>query len=298
MTHSTRWPLAVLLVTLAVADLASARTAATTAPSSPTSSFTGDDYDRHVARLRERLPDGFTIVVQEPFVVIGDEAPDVVRRRARDTVGWAVTRLKRAYFPRDPGHILDIYLFKDERSYRRHTKELLDHEPGTPFGYYAPSDRALVMNIATGGGTLVHEIVHPFVEANFPTCPAWFNEGLGSLYEQSAGRGDEIIGLTNWRLAGLQRAIRDGRVPTFKEMMSTTSHAFYEMDRGTNYAQARYLCYYLQEKGLLQRFYHRFAERVAEDPTGYETLREVLGVEDMGAFQKEWEAYVMELRFP
>ena len=44
------------------------------------------------------------------------------------------------------------------------------------------------MNIATGGGTLVHEIVHPFVEANFPGCPTWFNEGLGSLYEQSAER--------------------------------------------------------------------------------------------------------------
>ena len=24
------------------------------------------------------------------------------------------------------------------------------------------------MNISTGGGTLVHEIVHPFIEANFP----------------------------------------------------------------------------------------------------------------------------------
>jgi len=28
---------------------------------------------------------------------------------------------------------------------------------------------------------LVHEIVHPFMRANFPECPAWFNEGLASL---------------------------------------------------------------------------------------------------------------------
>ena len=35
------------------------------------------------------------------------------------------------------------------------------------------------MNISTGGGTLVHEIVHPFIEANFPACPPWLNEGLG-----------------------------------------------------------------------------------------------------------------------
>jgi len=47
----------------------------------------------------------------------------------------------------------------------------------------------------------VHEIVHPFMAANFPDCPAWFNEGLASLYEQSSERDGKIIGLTNWRLA-------------------------------------------------------------------------------------------------
>ena len=55
------------------------------------------------------------------------------------------------------------------------------------------ADNALVMNIATGGGTLVHEIVHPFMEANFPACPSWFNEGLGSLYEQSGARDGRIV---------------------------------------------------------------------------------------------------------
>ena len=39
-------------------------------------------------------------------------------------------------------------------------------------------------------------MVHPFVEANFPDCPAWFNEGLGSLYEQCAERVDTLhVGL-------------------------------------------------------------------------------------------------------
>ena len=41
----------------------------------------------------------------------------------------------------------------------------------TPYGYYSAAHRALIMNIATGGGTLVHEIVHPFVRANFPQMP-------------------------------------------------------------------------------------------------------------------------------
>src|SRR5678815_1577665 len=40
------------------------------------------DVDHHVAELKKRLPSSeFTIIVQPPFVVIGDEAPDVVKRR-------------------------------------------------------------------------------------------------------------------------------------------------------------------------------------------------------------------------
>ena len=46
--------------------------------------FSKADYDRHVAELKKKLPGpGFTIVVQRPFVVIGDESPDEVRRHCR-----------------------------------------------------------------------------------------------------------------------------------------------------------------------------------------------------------------------
>jgi hypothetical protein len=214
------------------------------------------------------------------------------------TVRWAVDHLKAEYFSRDPADLLTIYLFKDDESYRRNAKRLLDDDPTTPYGYYSHAHKALVMNIATGGGTLVHEIVHPYIHANFPNCPAWLNEGLGSLYEQSAERDGRIIGLTNWRLAGLQRAIKADRVPSFKELTSTTDDEFYNKDKGTNYAQARYLCYYLQEHGLLKKFYRDFAANQRDDPTGYETLVKTLREPDMDAFKTKWEAYVLELRFP
>ena len=256
------------------------------------------DFERHVRALKKKLPDeGFTIVVTPPFVVIGDETPKEVRRRAKDTVEWAVEKLKAAYFEKDPPEILDIWLFKDKESYEENAKKLFHTKPDTPYGYYSAADKALVMNISTGGGTLVHEIVHPFVAANFPACPAWFNEGLGSLYEQCGEEDGEIHGYTNWRLPGLQKAIRKKQVPSFKTLCATSSDEFYEQDRGTNYAQARYLCYYLQQQGLLKKFYRRFRADREKDPTGYATLQEVLGREDMAEFQREWEAYVLKLRF-
>jgi hypothetical protein len=253
------------------------------------------DFAQHVMAMT--IPRGFSVVVEPPFVVLGDEARQTVQKRSASTVRWAVSRLKEAYFSRDPERILDVWLFAGDDSYRGHAKALFGEEPDTPYGYYSERDGALVMNIATGGGTLVHEIVHPFIAANFPACPSWFNEGLGSLYEQSSERDGAIVGLTNWRLAGLQRAIRRGSVPTFAELTATSRRAFYGEDPGTNYAQARYLLYYLQEHGKLQRYYHAFVAAQKSDPTGYRTLQAELGERDMAAFQRRWEAWVLTLRF-
>ncbi|MEO1272078.1 MAG: hypothetical protein AAFX99_28625, partial [Myxococcota bacterium] len=257
-----------------------------------------DAYTRHIKALQARAPKGFTIVEAKPFVVLGDEAPWDVRARARTTVLWASQRLKAQYFDRDPKRIVDIWLFKDKISYMNHTRALWGEEPTTPYGYYTAKHNALVMNIATGGGTLVHEMVHPFMATNFPACPSWFNEGLASLYEQCGDKDGRIYGYTNWRLAGLQEAIRARRLPRFKELMSTTEHGFYYEDPGTHYAQARYLCYYLQEKGLLQRYYRDFVANHTTDPTGYATLQQVLGEPDMEQFQRDWEAWILTLHYP
>ena len=261
--------------------------------------FTDADYAQHIMKLKPRLPNkGFTVVISKPFVVIGDEPATTVQRRADSTVKWAVDALKKDYFKKDPTRILDIWLFKNKDSYQKHVKQIFGDTPHTPFGYYSQHHRALIMNIATGGGTLVHEIVHPFMAANFPACPAWYNEGLGSLYEQSSKQDGRIHGLTNWRLAGLQSAIKLGRVPSFERLIATTDYEFYNLDEGTNYAQARYLCYYLQQHGLLRKFHHKFVADQKADPTGYKTLQLLLGERDMRAFKKKWEKYVLGLHFP
>jgi hypothetical protein len=254
------------------------------------------DYAQHVMALRARVPRGFAMAMAPPFVVVGDGGEAAVQRAAEKTVTWAVRRLKESFFQADPDEILDVWLFKDAASYRRHAKEIFDDEPTTPYGYYSPRHRALIMNIATGGGTLVHEIVHPFVRADFPEAPAWLNEGLGSLFEQAGERDGRIVGFPNWRLAGLKTAIRARRLPTFRALTATDSDAFYAGE--TSYAQARYLLYYLQEKGLLGEFYRRFRKDRARDATGYSILVDVLGTRDMDAFQRLWQEWVLALEFP
>ncbi|MCH2178671.1 MAG: cysteine peptidase family C39 domain-containing protein [Mariniblastus sp.] len=260
--------------------------------------FTDAEFAQHISALKQKLPPGdFHIVIEKPFVVIGDESLNEIHQRAKTTIKWAVDRLKQQYFAEDPNEIIDIWLFKNRKSYERNVPWLVGYEPTTPFGFYSSQHHVLVMNISTGGGTLVHEIVHPFMERNFPQCPSWFNEGLASLYEQCRDQSGHIRGSTNWRLRGLQGAIQSNRVPSFKDLCETTREQFYREDPGTNYSQARYLCYYLQEQGLLKKYYEAFRSSVAHDPTGYQTLQEILGTSSMDQFQREWEAFVMGLRF-
>jgi hypothetical protein len=49
---------------------------------------------------------------------------------------------------------------------------------------------------------------------------------------------------------------------------------------------------------LLIKYYHEFAANAKTDPTGYNTLKNILGEPDMKSFQKKWETFVMQLRFP
>lgn len=267
-------------------------------PSAVTLARDDSEFAAHVSQLKKKLPSAaFSIVVQPPFVVIGDEPVEVVKRHSVETVKWAVDKLKQDYFSEDPKEILDIWLFKDADSYEKNAQRLFGEKPTTPYGYYSSAHKALVMNISTGAGTLVHEIVHPFVEANFPACPAWFNEGLGSLYEQSGEVNGHIHGYTNWRLLGLQAAIKAGPILSFKQLTALDTNKFYNDEKGEHYAHARYLCYYLQQRGLLTKFYREFRSHQKTDPTGYRSLRRTLGLRvDMNAFQQRWEKYVLGLR--
>ncbi len=270
-------------------------------PAGRSQSFTDADYAAHVRALRSKLKkhglDHLNVRIEDPFVVVGDGTLAQLERSSK-TVRWAADKLEQDFFTKRPTKILDIYLFTTAASYEAGVEKLTGEQPSTPFGFYSSSQGAMFMNIATGGGTLVHEIVHPYVEADFPSAPTWLNEGLGSLFEQSAEREGHIVGLTNWRLEGLQKAIRRGRVPSFSTLTSLSTKEFYNSDGGTNYSQSRYLMYYLQEHGLLRKFYEAVRTARKTDPNGYKTLVATLRETDMVAFKRRWERYVAELRFP
>jgi len=252
-------------------------------------------YQAHVEGLRARHQlAGFHLERCGAFVLISDVGDAKLRARQAETVSWFATAMRRMYFEKDPQGLTDIWLFKDKVSYETNATAFFGDKPTSPYGYFSRRD-GLVMNISTGGGTLCHELVHAFMRANFPTCPDWLNEGLASLYEQCGQRGDDALGLVNWRLTGLQEAIRAGTLPTFEKLCAAD---FYGADSGRNYAQARYLCLHLQESGKLGQLVQEAMRDQQSDPTAWKTLQRVLGEADLAAFQKRWEAWVLGLKQP
>src|SRR3954467_12447439 len=181
-----------------------------------------DELAERRARLEARLRgQGFTVVVEPPFVVIGDEAPATVKHHASGILRWSIRLLEAEYFAKRPDKLIEIWLFRNKDTYMKGAKKFFGDEPDTPYGYYSSEHDAMVMNIGPGAGTLVHEVVHPFMEANFPNVPAWFNEGLASLYERPSEKKGHIVGLPNWRLPNLKKQIKDGTLPELSTMLGT-----------------------------------------------------------------------------
>jgi len=251
-------------------------------------------YEKRVRAARKMFPKA-SIVVEPPFVVVGDGGREAVEDQAEGTVRWAVKMLKQDFFEKDPSRELTIWLFSTPKRYQDGSRIVVGDAAESPYGFYSPSHDALVMNISTGSGTLVHEIVHPYVEANAPGCPAWINEGLGSLFEASDERDGHIVGLVNWRLPILQKALEDKTAPSIEQVVATTDGEFYGV-RGVNYAVARYVLYWLQEHGTLVGFWKDWLATRQSDPSGRKALEKALG-EKLATFQPKWEKFALGLRF-
>jgi hypothetical protein len=234
-------------------------------------------------------------LIAPPFVIAGDGSIAQLKRYRDGTILAAARALRATYFKAEPDEPIVILLFESESPYRRLAKKWFGDDDVSPYGYFR-HDNVMVMNVATGTGTLVHELVHALIKPDFPEVPSWFNEGLGSLYEQCQLNGDEIRGLENWRLPALQRAIRSDKLRPLREMIKDKN--FYgDENVGMNYAQARYLLMYLQEKNLLATYYKNIKASHGEDENGLQTLEKLIEPKDLNTFEREWRAWVMTLKF-
>ncbi|MBL7133847.1 MAG: hypothetical protein ISS78_07100 [Phycisphaerae bacterium] len=246
--------------------------------------------------LRKRLDGTFTIRVDPPFVSAGNMKADQLARYVRGSVLRPARAMWSSYFNAKPDKVITILLLADGKSYKTWAKKLFNDTDVPFFGYYTSASRTLVMNIDTGTGTLVHELTHALIVYDFPNLPTWFNEGLGSLHEQCIVGETRITGCENWRLPALQKAIADDTLRPLSDLVARRD--FYGALCGLNYAQARYFVMYMQQQGVLKKFYTHFrkAHKAGRPVDDVKAIEHVFG-RKLPQIEKAFVAWVKTLRY-
>ena len=254
------------------------------------------DYSSKISEIKSQLNEDFSVTGFSYFVIASNLSEKETKNINDNTITKAVECFYNDYFEKRPDEITTIFLFKDDNSYRYWAKKLYGDDDLSRFGYYKPSIKVMLMNISTGTGTLVHEMTHALVRFDFPDIPSWFNEGLGSLYERSSLNNGQILGYVNWRLPALQKAINNDAYTLLSALVKTSEDEFYGDKSDVNYAQARYLCMYLQENGLLKKYYKAFRDNYKNDQTGKSTLEKITG-KSIDNLDKDYVEWVKGLRY-
>ncbi len=265
MIHIAR--LAPVLVLIFVASCGS-DPAASADPTLPWPKPDAKIVEQYKAELKTQLDATFVISSIGPWVIASNMDAAESQRIIEGTIRQCAAGIQRQLFAKTVRSApAKVYLFRDGESYSAWNQKLFNEKPPSIFGYYSRANNSLVMNIGTGGGTLIHELVHAMAEADFPTIPVWLNEGIGALYEASditpSGR---IVGVTNWRLKGLQTDLKANTETQIDKLMDLTDVEFYGERRSANYASARYLMQWLQIQGKLEDFYVRVRDAKDGDP--------------------------------
>lgn len=259
-----------------------------------TPNWANPDMTKQLATARIQMERGFVVDGFGPFIIVSNIDRNYLEDIKENIIRASYNAFYRDFFSEQPRYVSTIYLFKDEVDYNRYSERLFKEKPTTPYGYYRSAEQVMMINVTTGTGTLVHELTHALMDLDFPTVPTWFNEGFASLFEQSSIKEGSIKGVTNWRYAILRNAVNTNTTIKLRTLLSKTNDEFYDDPDGYNYAEARYLCYYLQEKGLLQKFYARLKQQQIVDKNGILSLEEIVQ-KDLDSFEKDWLEWVKTL---
>lgn len=242
--------------------------------------------------IMDSLPANCRVVVRPPFVLAGDLDEAALERLHHETVAPVAAALWRAFFDRKPDRPVTIVALSDQARYESIAADLDGYDPSAYAGYTQRGERRIVLNLATGRGTLSHELCHMLALFDFPGLPEWFDEGLAALHEEADFSEDGLLlrGRPNWRSRVLHDALRRNQLPPLEQIIESPS--FRGEGEGLNYALVRSFCEYLQSRGLLCHFYRKFRGASADDPHGIATLCELLNAPDVDQVDRDFRAWL------
>lgn len=254
--------------------------------------------DRSAKSLKSSLPPKFHLVVRSPFIVAGD-LPEMRLKRLHDDVIAPVARaLRVTYFDHSPDHPISVVICSTEIQFRELAQQWDGHNDRGYHGYYQRDKRRILLDLEAGNGSLAHELTHALSQCDFEAMPEWFDEGLAALHEDATFSKPHncLMGSKNWRCLVTDQALRSGQLPSFTEL--TRPSGFRAGDVNIRYATARSVCLFLQDRGLLAKFYKALRQEGVRDPTGIETLCRALKVSDVTAVDDQFHGWLRQSAKP
>ncbi len=233
-----------------------------------------------------------------PYIVAGDLEKSTLERILYERILPCAGALHLEYFDRRPHAPVTILLCSQEATYHRLTATLYGRSRGSIYGFYRPSTRTLVINLAAGEGTIIHELTHALIDFDCPNLPIWINEGIASLYEEcrlvETPNGARLLPAVNWRLERLKQSIQDHSIRSTRELMLLESMVGDEQE-SLNYAHARYFCMYLNELGLLSEFYQLVRDNPAGAHGGKTALEQLFSQLSLYGLERDFQEWVLRL---
>lgn len=292
----TTGPLALIAICYAIAGPASVTTQSVESPLPATgrvSNSAGKAFDckKTADDLAQKLPADWTVLISDPFVLAGDCHQDQLAKYFRDTISPTAQALSVQYFDTHPAWPITIILCSSDESYRECHHSLNERDRSEYAGIYSRGEHRLIVNIATGEGTLAHELTHALAHADFPDLPEWLDEGLASLYEECefTSDGTRLIGAENWRGAALHGLMQRGEL---RSIVDLATEQFAAENAAVDYAQARYFCLYLQQRNLLEPFYRKCRSQSKADRTGLQALAECFNRNDFRSIDVQFQSWL------
>jgi hypothetical protein len=160
-----------------------------------------------------------------------------------------------------PDARVKLLIYSDPDRYREEAAKLGDVI--SDWGFYMPDKRTAIANVGASIGNLRHELVHPLLGDDYPTIPAWLNEGIASLYGSAKLGKHGFTFLVNYRLKDLQKALKADTLPSLTELANSTPLDMHGPSAMMFYAYSRYVLLFVDKQGKLSELYAelRGAER-------------------------------------
>ena len=200
----------------------------------------------------DALPEIATVTRGRTLVVIrGLAKRSTIQPLVEHIVADVQRRFTRARKDADPP--ITLAVLPDLAHYMAVARSFGD-VPST-MGFYRPDHRIAIANLGDSIGNLRHELVHPLIGDDFPSIPTWLNEGTAALYGSARWTAHGFEFLINYRLRDLQKALKDGTLPTLAELAESTDADVHGERAMVMYAFARYVLLYADRRGDLSALY-------------------------------------------